>query len=322
MPPQRTVSVVIPLHDQERYVARAIESVLRQAHPGVEIIVVNDGSVDDGPDEVRRCASQHPTTAIRLIEQANRGPAAARNRGLAAARGHWVCFLDADGEWGPTFLQTAFERLEKAPDSDLIVLGHYRMIGNELHCQEQTLRHHHVSEKVRFVDPSSVPLHSIRQFMNGFQPGATLCRADVARKYGGFYERDRCTFGEDLYLWLQIVLNHPLCIWPKSSMILHVDDPALSTSSMRTFWPTWPILTDPEPLRRTAGHHEFLEGYLGSFAVAAALWRLEANEPDEGLELLRLFPESSRDPDFRDLSAKLKAALSSSRGDAARGAVG
>jgi hypothetical protein len=158
--------------------------------------------------------------------------------------------------------------------------------------------------------------------MDVFQPGATLCRAEVLRKYGGFYEVDRCSFGEDLYLWLQIVLNHPICVWPKSSMIFHVDASALSMISKRTYWPTWPILTDPGPLRRTCGHHEFLEGYLGSFATVAALWRLKANEPAKGLELLRLFPESSRDPDFKDLSAKLNAALAASQGDAARGVGG
>jgi GT2 family glycosyltransferase len=314
----RTVSVVIPLYNKERYVLRALESVLIQGHSGLEIIVVNDGSTDEGAAEVRRFAGQHPKQAIRLLQQENGGPGAARNRGLSCARGHWVCFLDADDEWGPTFLRTAFDRLERAPDSDLIALGHYRMIGNELHCHEQALRASHVSENVRFVDPSSVPPPGIKHFMDVFHTGATLCRAEVARKYGGFYERDRCTFGEDLYLWLQIVLNHPICIFPKSSMIFHVDASELSLISELAYWPTWPILTDPEPLRRTCGHHEFLEEYLGAFAIVAASWRLNANEPEKGLELLRLFPESSRHPDFEAMSAKLRGALST-RAHGARG---
>jgi len=323
MPPQHTVSVVIPLYNKERYIVRALESVLIQAHPGLELIVVDDGSADDGAAEVRRFARQHPKTAIRLLEQENRGPGAARNRGLACARGHWVCFLDADDEWGPRFLRTAFQNLEAAPDSDLIALGHYRMIGNELKSHEEYFRQHHVSEAVRFVDPTSVPSAVIKPFMDLFHTGATLCRSEVARKYGGFYEGDRCKFGEDLYLWLQIVLNHAICISPRPSMIFHIDASELSLISQLPYWPTWPILTDPEPLRRTCGQHEFLEEYLGAFAMVAAFWRLNAGEPAKGLELLRRYPRSSLQPDHDSLSARLRAALpAGGAATAANGAPG
>jgi glycosyltransferase involved in cell wall biosynthesis len=311
---QHTVSVVVPLFDKERTVARALASVVRQAHAGVELIVVNDGSRDRGALEVTRFAEAHPEAMIRLVEQENRGPGAARNRGLRLARGHWVCFLDADDEWGPGFLATAFDRLALAPDSDVVVLGHYRMIGGNLVCHEKTLREYHATENVRFVAPSTVPLEWIKHFMDAFHSGATLCRTEVIRRYGGFLEKDRGTFGEDLHLWLQVALNHPLCIHPKSSMIFHVDDSELSGISSLEYWPTWPLLLDPEPIRRTCGHHEFLEEYLAAFALVASTWRLRANEPEKGLELLERFPACKQRPEYGPLHAELVAARLSRAG--------
>ena len=112
MPPQHTVSVVIPLYNKERYIVRALESVLIQAHPGLEIIVVDDGSADDGAAEVRSFARQHPKTAIRLLEQENRGPGAARNRGLAEATGELIQLMDSDDLWSLNKLEAQARALE------------------------------------------------------------------------------------------------------------------------------------------------------------------------------------------------------------------
>ena len=77
------VSVVIPVFDGERFLAEAIQSVLDQTYAPVEIIVVDDGSTDGSAGVARSFA------AVRLLEQDNAGPGAARNRGHAAARGSY-----------------------------------------------------------------------------------------------------------------------------------------------------------------------------------------------------------------------------------------
>jgi glycosyltransferase involved in cell wall biosynthesis len=94
--PISLVSVVIPVHNGGRTVARAIESAIAQQYPSVEVVVADDGSTDDTREVVGRYAG-----AVRVVEQPNRGAAAARNLGFGAARGEFVAFLDADDEFLP-----------------------------------------------------------------------------------------------------------------------------------------------------------------------------------------------------------------------------
>jgi glycosyltransferase involved in cell wall biosynthesis len=98
------ISVVMPLYNKERDVSRAIDSVRSQTVKDFELIVVNDGSTDKGPDVVRACEDQR----IRIIDQANEGVSAARNKGIAEANTDLIAFLDADDEWKPDFLATIF----------------------------------------------------------------------------------------------------------------------------------------------------------------------------------------------------------------------
>lgn len=86
----------MPAHNDEAYVATAIDSVLAQTWQDVELIVIDDGSSDGTRDVVRRYGGH-----VRLLEQDNAGSAVARNRGIEAARGRYVAFLDADDWWHP-----------------------------------------------------------------------------------------------------------------------------------------------------------------------------------------------------------------------------
>lgn len=101
-----TVSVIIPTYRRPDALARAIRSVLAQTWPPAQIIVVDDGSGDETPEVVRSFP------AVRLIQQENSGPAAARNRGLKEATSKYVASLDHDDVWDPGFLATAITALE------------------------------------------------------------------------------------------------------------------------------------------------------------------------------------------------------------------
>lgn len=102
--PQRSaaqISIIMPLYNKENLVLSSIASVQAQTFSDWELVVVDDGSTDAGPEQVAALGDAR----IRLIRQANGGVSAARNRGIAEARCELLAFLDADDTWLPGFLQ-------------------------------------------------------------------------------------------------------------------------------------------------------------------------------------------------------------------------
>jgi GT2 family glycosyltransferase len=106
------LSVVIPAFNAATTIRSAVASVLRQTVPVLEVIVVDDGSTDATAQVVE--AIDDPR--VRYISRTNGGPSAARNAGIAAARGEWVGFLDSDDLWLPRYVETATAALDAAPN--------------------------------------------------------------------------------------------------------------------------------------------------------------------------------------------------------------
>jgi len=105
------ISVVIPLYNKEKEVWRAVSSVLSQTITDFEVIVINDGSTDKGPE----IAKSFNDPRMRVIDQANAGVSEARNRGITEAQADLIAFLDADDEWAPDFLETIIRLRCKSP---------------------------------------------------------------------------------------------------------------------------------------------------------------------------------------------------------------
>ncbi len=100
-----TISVIMPVRNRPAVVAAAIGSVLAQTLTSWELIVVDDGSTDDTVAVAERAGDGDPR--VQVVRTTGGGAAAARNLGLAAARGRYVAFLDSDNRWVPHFLRTA-----------------------------------------------------------------------------------------------------------------------------------------------------------------------------------------------------------------------
>jgi len=115
-----TVSVIIPVYNGEPYLAEAINSALQQTLSPEEIIVVDDGSLDD----TRKIASSF-ASRIRYFFQENAGAAAARNTGVMAATGNYLSFLDSDDLWMPDKLERQLDCFAADPSLD-VVFGHAR----------------------------------------------------------------------------------------------------------------------------------------------------------------------------------------------------
>jgi len=121
---QPLTSVVIPCYNAARFLPDAIDSVLRQTHTPIEIVVVNDGSTDDTAAVAQKYES------VRYVEQRNQGAAIARNTGLRECRGEYVVFLDADDRLLPHALATGIEWLRRHEDW-AFVTGHVQVIRQD-----------------------------------------------------------------------------------------------------------------------------------------------------------------------------------------------
>ena len=106
-----SISVIIPLYNKEPYIGRAVQSVLNQTYSNFELIVVDDGSTDDGP----RIVNDFKDSRIRIVSQCNSGVSAARNRGVRESRADLIAFLDADDIWQDCFLNRIFELVDIFP---------------------------------------------------------------------------------------------------------------------------------------------------------------------------------------------------------------
>jgi glycosyltransferase involved in cell wall biosynthesis len=108
------VSVVVPVYNGERCVANAIDSILAQDFAGLEVIAVDDGSVDGTPQVLRGYGDR-----IRVLRQDNQGGPAACNAGVAASRAELIAFLDADDVWLSERLAKTVAALDGKPDAVL-----------------------------------------------------------------------------------------------------------------------------------------------------------------------------------------------------------
>lgn len=118
-------SVIIAVYNGEATIGKAIESVLAQSHPAIEIIVVDDGCTDDTAARVAMYGD-----AVRYIRQPNQGVSVARNHGAEAARGEWLAFLDADDWYYPDRLRWHAEWIRSDPCLDFLT-GDFDYVGED-----------------------------------------------------------------------------------------------------------------------------------------------------------------------------------------------
>jgi glycosyltransferase involved in cell wall biosynthesis len=170
------ISVIIPTRNRRAFLREAIASVLAQTVPVQEIIVVDDGSTDGTADQFHN--TQHP---VRYIHQSPAGPAAARNRGLEAARGEFIGFLDDDDLWPPQKTAQQLPHLLADPEVSM-VLGHtQRML-------------------LRSTDKGERSFKPYRKPVRLFSLGCGLYRRSLFDSVGRFNEQMRFAEDDDWFL--------------------------------------------------------------------------------------------------------------------------
>lgn len=171
------IAAVIPAFNAAASIRGAIASAQGQSHPPDEIIVVDDGSADD-------TAAVATAAGARVIRQANAGPAAARNAGIASTSAEWIALLDADDSWRP-------ERLAR----QLPLLGEDRVAV--------VYSGHHVAGKHPPIPPASLDFDDLWE-RNAIPTSTVLLRRAAWETIGGFDPARELIGVEDYNLWLRL----------------------------------------------------------------------------------------------------------------------
>lgn len=191
-----TFSVVIPLYNKRDQILATLGSVLGQTLAPVEVIVVDDGSTDGGPDVVASLADHR----VRIVHQRNAGPGAARNRGFAEASAAWVALIDADDLWLPGHLATLARVAEAFPDADAVGSG-WREVGPG--CDPGL-------EGPASLDDRRWMIDYFREGHSGlFQASSIAIRRAPFLLTAGF---GASRLGEDSEFWVRFALDHAIAV--------------------------------------------------------------------------------------------------------------
>lgn len=122
------VSVVLPIYNVEKYLDRCVESIVNQTYRNLEIILIDDGSLDGCPQKCDEWARKDER--IKVIHKANAGLGYARNTGIENASGEYICFFDSDDYIDPHTIEKTYGAA-KHNDSDMVLFGHYQVDSQE-----------------------------------------------------------------------------------------------------------------------------------------------------------------------------------------------
>ena len=142
-----TVSAIIPYFNAEETLARAIDSLLKQSYPIIEIILIDNNSTDTSPEIAVEYSQKHPGMFLLLSEE-KQNANAARNKGLSVATGEWLQFLDADDEILPDKIKNQIEFANNHQDADIIVSPYTRYYYDKNTQSWQILIHRQINENI------------------------------------------------------------------------------------------------------------------------------------------------------------------------------
>ena len=184
------ISVIIPVFNRERLLKRAIESVLGQTYKKYELIVVDDGSVDNSLE----IAKSYKEAIV--IEKTNGGVSSARNFGAKHARGEWLAFLDSDDEWLPLKLDKQIELINEEV--------------HLIHTEEHWIRNGSFVNQPKAYKKGGGDQFEKSLKLCAISPSTVLLRKSLFDQFGGF--REDYPVCEDYDLWLKIVSMHKVAL--------------------------------------------------------------------------------------------------------------
>jgi glycosyltransferase involved in cell wall biosynthesis len=194
------ISVVIPLYNMERFIARTLQTVFAQTFQDFEIVIVNDGSTDNSVE----CVKSIDDPRIRLINQENQGVSVARNTGIREARYDYIALLDADDSWKPDYLESQINLIRAYPDCRVFACAY-------------VLKNH--DGEIKNIVLNRIPFQNDTGILDNYfcvascshpplWTSAVVFEKNAFLSTGGFFVG--VTAGEDLLVWAKLAVNNKI----------------------------------------------------------------------------------------------------------------
>ena len=205
------VTVLMPVHNAEKYIAEAVSSVLAQTFKDFELLIINDGSTDTSMDIVR----SFNDSRIVIVDQPRKGIAATLNKGIELARGEYIARFDADDLCYPHRLEKQLEFLTKNRD--------YILTGSDVDYIDERGKHlFYFRNRNRSDSDIRASIHIRCPFIH-----STVCyKTDVVRRVGG-YDVKAHTF-EDYFLWTRLIEYGKVSNLPQPLVAVRLNPESLS----------------------------------------------------------------------------------------------
>ena len=273
-------SIIIPLYNKAPYIEKAICSVLVQTFQEFEVIVVNDGSTDNGlsivEDLIHKSKNQNPKSQIIFINQPNTGVSTTRNNGVKLARYEYIAFLDADDWWEPTYLEEMKKLIVEFPDAGIYGCSYYKVkngqsnpanIGVEPGFKKGYINYFKVYAKSMWM-----PLWT----------GATVVKKSIFESENGF--KPNLKLGEDFDLWVRVALKHPVAFlnYPLANYNQDVDLVSRAVIEHKLYPPETHCIFNLDYLLKEENRNPDLKNMLDKLRIYSLLrYRIQKTYPSE-----------------------------------------
>lgn len=223
------ISIILPLYNKEKHIARTISSVLAQSFKSFELIIVNDGSTDKSISQVLKFQDDR----IVIINKKNGGVSSARNTGITVAKYKYIAFLDADDVWDSNYLKKMGKLIKDYPNA-LVYASNFYFENSEIGVKEKAntdITRGIISNYFRIV-----------LFKDLIHTSSVIIKKTILN--GEIKFDERISRGEDISLWSKLATKGPIAYEPSGSNIYYLNTQNSMTKQSISPKRTWAYYVD------------------------------------------------------------------------------
>lgn len=206
-------SVIVPLYNKAKYIEKCLQSVFNQTFKEFELIVIDDGSSDDGYSIAKYLCnslvvsewSKSPLTKV--LKQENRGVSTTRNYGVELSKFDYIAFLDADDWWATDYLQKMKSHIDKYPEAGIYGSSYYKVKNNRFIPAMIGVEPEFTDGIINYFEAYAITLWM------PIWTGSTIIKKSIFDESGGF--NPKLKLGEDFDLWARIASRYPVAFLNK-----------------------------------------------------------------------------------------------------------